>query len=445
MAEIAEWVQKDAVLARLRYVALPEGARLVLSETGAGALQLRVEGLPPGLSLNLTAGQTVARMRLTDGAGQLTLSVPGASPGMVMLRLFSSETGEELNLVGPWPARNGMILSPGNSRLERGTALSVEALRGWRAVSPTSASGYIQFRLDDRLPVAVRVEGEIPLAAQIPLIRSMLAHAGPDAQVCLSLIVAGKEGHRLEIRRYHRQAVIQNGQLRLGLPRDERAGKETAFSQILGRGKAILNAVDLNAPERTQCREIDVDGAVDLRSLLPESDAIWLIQATLEGQTQRPVVWSPHPVPHSTREERITRYATEWTRLLENPEDSSWERQWKLIRAAGQGGDAGVLDQVQALAKVPAAAVALLFRVSKDELSQALALDMAAPIFWPALPVKGFRKALACEYSRLVARYFEVLGVQHEAENEAITALTRRISNVLALHPEIAGILARRS
>jgi hypothetical protein len=128
-----------------------------------------------------------------------------------------------------------------------------------------------------------------------------------------------------------------------------------------------------------------------------------------------------------------------WSGLLENPVDPEWQRHWQLIQAAGDGGDAGILDQVQALAKTPAAAVALVLRVPKDALVQALALDMAAPIFWPAVPVEAFARAFKCDYDRNVRRYSAVLENAQETAHAAITALARRINNILKLRPELAG------
>jgi hypothetical protein len=438
MGAIAEWVEKGAVLARLQYVALPHGARLELRETGPETLELRAEGFPSRLSLSLSAGQTTSRLPLVEGGGQLTLSTPGVPPGVVKLRLACSETGIALDLVAAWPARNGMILSPENLRLARNTPLSVESLKGWRAVSPGNACGDLQFCVDGHPSVAVRVEGEVPLAAHLPVIRSMLAHGGPDSQIRLSLIVSGKEGRRLEIRRYYQQAAVVDGHILFGLARDEHVTDQTILAHRHGTGRVELHAVDLNAPERTRHREIDVDGPLDLHAVFPESDARWLIQATFNEEIQRAVIWSPYATPHSTREDRIEKYSKEWTRLLGSPDDPLWDFQWKLIRSVGDAGDAGALDQVQALAKKPAAALALILRVPTDDLPQVLALDMAAPIFWPLLPISAFQDALNCEYVRHVRRYARVLD-HSEVEIEAIKTLARRIELILTLHPELAG------
>lgn len=437
MGTITEWVVDNAVLARLRYVALPADARLQLRETAPASLELRVEGLPAGVSVALIAASISVRAQLQNGGGRVVLSVPGAPPGVLTVRLSDPARGTPLDLVVAWPARNGVILTPDGSRVERDAPLSVDALRGWRAILPEGLVGDIQLRLGGHVSVTMRASGDVALAAHIPLIRSMLAQAGPDAQVNVSLITGGVEGRRLEIRRYTRQAVVHDGRIRFGLPRDAPVAAETVFSEIPGRYNIVLHAVDLSTPGRSQMHNIEGEVSIDPRSLLPEDGGPWLIQALHNGQTQRAVVWARQPLPSSVRDERIRLYGDEWISLLQRSQDPSWDSKWRVIRAAAEGGDAGVLDQVQALSRVPAAALALALRVARDELNDVFALDLAAPIFWPALPISAFRTGLTCEHARLVSRYMQVLD-QAEAEKEAGSALAKRIEAILVLHPELA-------
>ncbi|MBP2238682.1 hypothetical protein J2Z31_005223 [Sinorhizobium kostiense] len=440
MAEIAEWVEQGMASARLRYVALPARARIALREIGAGALELLADGLPEGLVLTLEAGEESQRIRLSGGQARLAVSVAGAPPGVVRLRLKSLVDRREVELIAPWPARDGMLLGPDNRRLEQDTPLSVEALRGWRAVMPKDLRGELQLRMKDQC-VAIRIEGETPLAAYTPLIRSMLAHAGPDSEVRLNLVTGGKESRRLDIRRYHHQSEITSeGKLRLGLKRDGVAG-EGVFRQISTQAIAALHAIDLNNPERVLQQAIEAQGEIDLRALLPDGETLWLIQPSLNGQIQRAAVWSPTPIPFSTREQRIEKYADTWRILAASRDRAEWRRQWKLIHAAIGGGDAGILDQVQALARVPQAAVRLILRVSKADLAQALALDLATPIFWPVFPISAFAEALSVEHSCLVEQYVDVLEDESEAKQEAVVALARRVEDILSLHAELAGHL----
>jgi hypothetical protein len=172
---------------------------------------------------------------------------------------------------------------------------------------------------------------------------------------------------------------------------------------------------------------------------LPAGESLWLLQASLNGRAQRATVWSPTSIPVSSREQRITKYAAVWQILAASADRSAWSRQWTLIRAAMEGGDAGALDQVQALARVPQAAIRLSLRVPVADLAQPFTLDTAAPIFWPAFPVSAFRAALAAEHSCLIGQYGEVLEDEQEAKTDAAAALARRIGAILSLHPELAG------
>jgi hypothetical protein len=105
----------------------------------------------------------------------------------------------------------------------------------------------------------------------------------------------------------------------------------------------------------------------------------------------------------------------------------------------GRFGDAGVADQVQALAQVPAVAVALALRAPLEELSDMLSLDAAAPLFWPTVPVAAFAEAIRVEHARRQQRLIRSGFEPAEAWDEAGTALARRIADTLAIHPALEG------
>jgi hypothetical protein len=127
--------------------------------------------------------------------------------------------------------------------------------------------------------------------------------------------------------------------------------------------------------------------------------------------------------------------------LLANPADPAWERSWRLFQAARDGGDAGALDQVQALAKVPAFAVALLFRVAENEIAEALALEDATAIWWPASPLSAWADAIAAEHRRrreaLLSADFD-LAMSARMSEEAIQ---NRAGLLLVLRPDLQGHL----
>ena len=364
---------------------------------------------------------------------------PEERPVLVRLRLSEPATGRTLELQAAWPAGTGMILDPGGVRLDRNQPISVEALQGWRVLTPEGMPGDLQLQLRGHPPVSLPIGGEVPLASHLPLIQAMLAQGGPDAQVNLSLVVSGREGPRLEIRRYHDLAVVEGNMLRMGQDRDEPVKSETALASQLNKARrAILRAVDLSDSSRVG--PIETGASVDLGDHLGQSGGPWLVQSTLEGRVQRAAVWNPRTLGKVSREDRIDAYAEQWRNLVDAPEDPDWDRSWQLISAVQQDGDSGVLDQVQAFAKAPVAAIALALSVPGKELSEVLSLEAAAPLFWPALAVSDFAVAIRAEHKRQRQKLAPYLD-ETEAGEVADGALVRRIGDIVSLRPELAGHL----
>ena len=435
--EVIEWMRKDEILAHLRLVHVPKSVSLTLHEVSAGRIALSADGLASGWRLRLSAGDSEAVGEPQDGAADLTLDTPGTAPGLVRLRLSEPETGRVLELQAAWPAQSGMIVGPDGVRLERNQPISVKALQGWRAVTPDGMSGDLQLQLTRSRAVSLPIAGEVPIASHLPSIQAMLAQGGPDSQVNLSLVVSGWEGPRLEIRRYHDNAVVEDGRLRTGLDRDAPQLPETILASRLNEARrATIRAVNLRDCDRIG--PIETSAWVDLASHLDQSRGTWLVQSTLEGRVQRSVVWNPHSHAKPTRQERIDVYAHHWHELLTTPQDPDWGRAWQLISAVGEDGDIGVLDQVQALAMVPVAAITLVLRVPVEELSEALAIETAAPIFWPATRVTDFATAVWTEHLRQrqkLAQYFD----DDETAEVADHALAQRIGDIVHLRPDLAG------
>ncbi len=429
-SEIVEWIKKDDTIAQIRLVCLPATVRFALREAGPGRVVLDVQGLETGWHLRLGAGETWAS--LEDGSSRLELKTPGRTPGRVRLRLSDPEAGRVLELQASWPARSGVILDPDGARLERNQPLSVDALRGWRAITPDGVSGDLQLHLRKYRPVSLPWAGETPLAGQAPLIEAMLAQE-PDAQVNLSLVVHGQESPRLEIRRYHDQAAVVEDALCAGFVRDMPVPADAPLS---GSGRLSVFAVDLSSADAKPL--VESGASIDLRERLGDAAGPWLVQARFDDRVQRAVFWSPQAAPETTRDQRIKSYAEQWNELVAVPDDPEWDRSWGLIRAVRQGGDAGTLDTVQALALAPAAAVLLALRAGSSELAEVLALESEAPLFWPILPVSAFTAAVGAEHARRqrkLAPYFD----EREAEAEADSAVVERVGELVVLRPELAG------
>ena len=439
--ELVEWRRDDETVARLRFIRLPGSATLDLREESAGCAVFTAEGFDAGWRVRLRAGDIETTGDLNRGTIRLTLETPGATPGLVYLRLSEPETGRSLELRAAWPARTGMILNPGGNRLTENQPISVEALYGWHTVAPNDVRGDLQLQLAGYRAISLPAPGEVSLANAIPLIKTMLAQEGPDAQINLSLIVSAQETRRLEIRRYHDQSIVEKEILHMGLDRDHPVVPETVLAVELNKKRrATLHAVDTDG--LTQVGPIDVDASVDLREYLKDGKGPWLIQSRLEGRIQRAAIWNSRVGRKTTREGRIAAHTEEWRQLISTRHGPDWDRSWQLIQAAQQVGDASSLDQVQALANTPTAAIRLALRVSPKEISNVLALESTIPIFWPALEISNFTEAVMAERARQQEKLAQHTD-EDESEMMADASLVKRIEKIRMLRPELSGHLLK--
>lgn len=421
---IAEWHDDAVVVARSSFLELPAGVELALAESGPGSLRLDAEGMEEGWHARLeTAGAVAVAQVGRNGRVGLALTVPGNAPAWVRLRLSDPRRGTALELVAAWPARRGLVIGPDDTRLLREQTLAVGALAGWRGIVPAGQSGTLLLRVERGASLGIPVVGELRLAAAEPMARLMLGLGGPDAELPLHLVVGGDEGHRLTVKRY------------------ATAGGAAGRFQAGGRSWR-LHALALDPPGEVRSLQ-NVTAEVDFAQWLGATGTLWLVQARADtGEVARPVPWSGAARRHTTRDARIAAYAAAWRRLVADPCGSGWDVAWQLIRAAGDGGDAGALDQVQALGDEPAAAVALLFRVADAEVAGALALEGAAALWWPVTPLQAWRDGVTVELARrdavLRAAGFDAA----EAGAHTIEAVSRRAGTLLALRPELKGHLA---
>jgi hypothetical protein len=423
--QLAAWRRDEVMVARSMFVALPQGVRIEMAEVAAGIVRLRAAGLSTSWHLRLRAAEATAETAVgAGGDAEFSLQVAGEAPASLQLRVSDPASGARLVLVAAWPARRGMIVAPEGARLVREQGMAVGGLGGWRGVAPPGKPGTLLLRCGGAgLEVGVQISGEVRLAAAEPLARLMLALDGFDAEIRLNLVVDGTESPRLMLRRYDNGAKVDKGVF-------------VADGHVWR-----LHAVPLD-PFGAARRAEGVEGSFDLAAWLGDTPALWLVQArAASGSVARPAVWSVNPLPFSTRDARIAGYAEDWRRLLDTPASPEWDVRWQLIRAAHDGGDAGVLDQVQALGEVPAAAVVLLFRVPEADLGSALALEGEAPIWWPAVPVPAWTAAVAARQARgresLRAAGFDA----NEMAEMANATLGQRAGAILALRPELRGHL----
>lgn len=206
--EVVELMDGDVSLAAAPVIRLPGDVALDVRETGPGRVELNAGGLPDGWVAILHADEQRADGEVSNGAVSLTVECSAEPPSSVRLRLYDAPSGLAMQLKTAWPARRGTILRPSGARLARNQRISVDCLRGWRAVVPEEAKGSLQLQFVGHPAVWLPVAGDVALTPYLPLARAMLAQGDPDAQVNLSLLVDGFESLRLEIRRYPDDARV---------------------------------------------------------------------------------------------------------------------------------------------------------------------------------------------------------------------------------------------
>ncbi|MCC6006264.1 MAG: hypothetical protein JJU40_01150, partial [Rhodobacteraceae bacterium] len=419
--EAVEWVEDAAVLARLRILSLPADFRLNLSEAAVGRLHLLVEGLGAGWHLTLTADGAEAHA-VVDVHGRATTELNAEGlPGVIGLRLFDPAAGKTLVLSGLWPARQPRLISPSGHSLRQDRELALAGLQGWRGYLP-GRNGAVLLRLAGKgTQIGLPASGEVRLAALTPTIAQALSLAGADGRVNLRL-ADGTETPRLAVGRYDWSCV------------------ETGQRRDLGPGETTLCAVDLHDPDRI-ARTL-ASGAVDLAAWLGQDDRLWFIQGrNTERGVMRPFVWAAAAPPFSTRDARLARYAAAWANMLETPADPGWTRDWALISAVRAAGDAGALDQVQALTRIPAAAVALLLTVSRADRAAALALETETPLWWPLVSARAWSQGLRAARRRIAVQLVTAGLEQGDVAPVAAQAIARATGEIVALRPELAAHL----
>lgn len=418
--QVAEWVEGGVVLARLRLIALPAAFRLTFRETGPGRLRLTVEGVPPGWHLALSASGNPPAQAIADAEGQAVqeLATTGA-PALVGLRLSDPGSGAVLALSGLWPAQEPRLIDPEGQVLRQDRKIALSRLSGWRGHLPPG-TGAVLVRLGGQgAQVGLAASGEVRPVAHAMVLGQALALTGADGQVNLRLALAG-ETPRLSVARY------------------DWSSEEAGPFRHIGAGRSRMSAVLLDDPARTAATE--AEGRIDIGHWLGEDEGLWFIQGANDRQgVMRPFVWAARPLPRSTREERLARFESDWQALLDRPEDPGWDRLAAMIAAVRAAGDCGALDQVQALARIPAAAVALVLNAPRAGRASALALESEAPIWWPLVRVSDWTRGLKAAHDRIRVR-LATAGIA-DAPAVAVGAMARAAGEIVVLRPELAAHL----
>ena len=424
--KIVEWREGDDVLARLRLVVLPENLQLNLGEGASGRLKLNAIGVPEGWHLHLSAGDGVASDR-SDGPEIMPLELHSTEPlDKIELRIKDPTSGASLELSSFCTVSEAVLICPTGKLLDANRKISVKSLFGWRGSLP-EFGGAMQLNLATTrwAPVAFSVGGPIRLAAYLDLIKQALALMNSDGRVNLELVGRGRETPRLEI------------------GRSEWSSQEAGPFWHFGEGVTKLQAVCLDDP--TRIVRFEAEGNVDLANNLDEDEELWFVQGHHPSRgVMRPFVWSARPQPGSSRDSRVNKFATEWRRLIETPDDPGWTTSWELIEAVRSAGDASALDNVLALAKVPVAAAALVMRVPRNSRAAALALEAETPLWWPLVSCEDWGRAMTVQRDYMLHRLqaLDRSGEDaHDFDDDVHKYMVRSAMEIFAQRRELAAHL----
>lgn len=464
---VVERVSGDELLARARVAFVPSAWSIKLDERPDG-LRVQVDGLPVGALVSVGEDPNARATRAgRDGAASLELGALEAQARRIRIDLRTAAPDKPLRLVVARQVRDGVFVDPDGRALAVERRASISSLAGWRAAAPENHGTKLQIRLVTssgtrmRDIVALDLDQMASLSALRPLFESILSLGGADAILRLRILVAGRESAPLIISRYSGELEAQIvGTLERRMTRKERAAADLVPAGCAEPAAApprepieSCGLLNLTAPSLSIPLHPIPDGKFDQAPLLGDTGP-WLVYARARSETFRPlfqqcsdcavdaVRFSEAMVlagSARTRDARIGLYSTQLRRLAETPDDKDWPVLEALIDAADGLGELASLDQVQAIAHAPAAAVTLLLRSDQAHLPDRLALEQHSTFAWISSPVAAWAQALSARIEHQTALLRAILPDDPDPEGHAINATVEALKRILALRPELAG------
>ncbi len=445
------WFAGDVCRARATACIAPRELRVDGQSYDADGAAILVSGAPSGAIVTIDAvGLDPASSREIEGEAEVLLHARGAPPTAVRMRISVPERSgvRQLLLRLPYPQSCGLFISPEGRKGAPDERLSLDALRGWRAIAPSGRHAWLRLRVRNPgaeqapdMAVHAPMGHETSLNAQESMIATMLAAVGSrDAEARLRVVADGIEGSRIVVQRC-------TGKWRL-------AGAEL-WSDGTASAPRRLHAIHLFAPD--QSRTLDVDGfPLDLSRALSDVTGPWLI-FDVDRSAFRPMFWSGAPdAPNAgaqfsdrfveasalpTATARISQLAQTLQDMTKEPESDDWtllEQQIDELTAI----DASPcwLDTVLALPHAESAAVVLLFRANRNQILTRLDLELHTSLHWPSIRHDAWSAGLRCAQHALrrkLAGVFE----EDEATEQADRVIVSRAIEIRNARPELAAHL----
>ncbi|WP_296992342.1 STY4851/ECs_5259 family protein [Thalassospira sp. UBA1131] len=393
--------------------------------------RIRVNGVPQGWVMRVASGDP--QRPDADSVVDVLLETSTDEQARLPVTLAGPEGARSLNWKLDLPLQRGEFQNVDGKRLTSDRDISMQSLKDWRILPAEGLQTDLRIRLHSRSAgdapvIGVQVATDQPLSAFRPLLEKMLVVGGADAELRLRVVTAGDQSSRLRVRHV------------LGETRLEGEDVLVLQNHIPVHDPSLeITAVDLDDPAR-----VEITGACGLSHL---GEGRWFLLPRKGGMPMRPPRPFVQPEPFeatgqsaSRRDDRVAHYASYFQEGDVVNDLSRLATLCEVLLANGVSPSA--LDEVHALAKVPSAAVRLLFRVGPSDLEDILSLELHDGPQWSFISPKDWAEGFAREAEELYARLAAIPELADKAREQAHDAVAARAADILRLRPALEGHIA---
>lgn len=393
--------------------------------------RIRFDGVPQGWVLRVATG--TPQQPDTDGAVEAQLDASTEEQARLPLTLAGPDGAPPLTWVLELPRLRGEFQTVEGETLTANRDISMQTLKDWRIVPAEGRRTDLRIRLHSPSAVGAPIVGkrvtvDQPLSSFRSLLEEMLVTGGADAEIRLRVVTGGDQSPRLRVRH--------------GLGETRLSGEDVLVlhDQTPVHDPALkITAVDLDDPARVV--------ETNARGLSHLGGGRWFLLPRRCGVPMRPPRPFVLPEPEETtghnaprRAERVAHYAHRFREIDVEKDLSRLAVLSETLLANGVS--PSTLDEVQALAHVPSAAVRLLFRVGPSDLEDALSLDLHGGPRWSFISPADWAKGFADEAEAVRATLAALPGLADKAVEQAREAVTARAADILRLRPALEGHVA---
>lgn len=393
--------------------------------------QLRFNGVPQGWILRVAEGKP--QMPDIDGVVEMQINVSTTEQARLPLTLANPQGTPPLAWLLNLPRPRGEFQTIEGETLAENRDISMQTLKDWRIVPAEVGKTDLQIRLHSPSAggapiVGKQVTVDQPLSAFRSLFEEMLVTGGADAELRLRVISGTTQSPRLRVRHALGETLL-SGEDVLVL-KDRTPVCDPALT---------ITAIDLNDPSH-----VVKSGASGLSHL---GDGRWFLLPSIRGVPMRPPRPLVRPKPEDSdgqnaprRSDRIAHFSR---RFQEADVEKDLARLVKLSETLlANGISPSALDEVHALAKVPSAAVRMLFRVAPSELEDTLSLELHGGQRWSFIGPVEWAKGFAEEIEALSATLAALPAFAERASEQALDVVIARATDILRLRPALEGHVA---